>query len=174
MKSKLVRLLPAAVTAVAATILAVPGSASGTAGDLACTVSSTITFSPGITFTPSTQTITWSVSYSGCTSTTGATVTTGGRGGSLTRQRGCLSAQPPWEGSVTIVWDDSTTSEIDATGEAADVGGQTVYTLIGTVTSGRFAGDTYVETVAQSSLNLLACASTGVTSQTGAGAVTFA
>jgi hypothetical protein len=155
-------------------MLAVPGSAHAAVGDLVCTVSSTVSYSPGITLTSSTQTITWSVQYSGCTSTTGATVAVGSRGGNTTRARSCLAVQPPFDGPFTITWDDSTTSVIDGEGQAEDVGGQTVYTITGTVTSGRFAGDLIVEVVTQSSLNLLACATTGVTSQTGTGAVTFA
>ncbi|HEU5469858.1 MAG TPA: hypothetical protein VFV67_04340 [Actinophytocola sp.] len=156
------------------TMLAGPGPAAATVGDLACTVSSTITYSPGITLTPSNQTVTWSVQYSGCTSTTGATVTTGSRGGSITRERSCLAVEPPLDGTRTITWNDATTSVVDSTGLAVDAGGQTVYTITGTVISGRFTGDTFLEVVTQSSLNLLACATTGVTSQTGTGAVTFA
>lgn len=164
-----------AVLAAAAGLVAIaPAAAQAAVGDLVCTATSTTTFSPGLTLVPTTQSITFSVQYSGCTSTNGVTVTGGSRSGSFTGVRSCLSVPPSGSGSVTVTWNDATTSTIDGTSQSVDVGGQSVHTLTGPVTSGRLSGDTFVEEITQASLNLLTCATTGVTSQSGIGVVTLA
>jgi hypothetical protein len=159
---------------VAAAMLAVPNSAYAAAGDLTCTISSTVTYSPGLTLTTATQYVTYSTHYSGCTSTNGATVTSATANGSYYADFSCLSLPSSTDVAATIPWNDSTSSAVEGTGTYANVGGQSIYTTVGTVTSGRFTGDTFVEAITESTLNLLACATTGVTSQTGIGVVTFA
>jgi hypothetical protein len=156
----------------AAVIPASPAAAA--VGDLVCTASSMVTYSPGLTLTPSTQTITYNINYSGCTSTTGATVASGNRSGTATLTRSCLTLTPSIAFVNTVTWDDATTSTVSGTATEAYVAGQIVYGVIATVTAGRFNGDSVVESLAVSSLNLLACATTGVTSETGIGVVTFA
>ncbi|RZU49457.1 hypothetical protein EV385_1207 [Krasilnikovia cinnamomea] len=174
--SRYPRLLATAVAAVAsvAFVALAAAPAAAAAGDLVCTVSKTVTFSPGVTFTPTSQTVTFSVSYSGCTSTTGAPVTSSGFSGQTTETRSCASLPPPQSATKTLVWDDSSTSTIEYTTTGVDTGGQTIYTRSGTVTAGRFTGDSFVEVTSQNSFDALACLTTGVTSQTGTGVVTFA
>ncbi|WP_027343145.1 hypothetical protein [Hamadaea tsunoensis] len=167
-------LAAAATTLVAAGVAVAPTPVSAAVGDLVCTASGTTTFSPGLTLTPRTQDIDFDIAYSGCTSTNGATVTSGGRSGSFTGVRGCLTIPPSASGTVVVTWNDSTTSTISGTSQSVDTGGQTVITLTGTVQSGRFAGDEFIEVLTQSSLDLLTCATTGVTTQTAAGALTLA
>ncbi len=164
----------AALAVTVAATLALPHAAYATAGDLACTSSSTITYSPGLTLTTTTQYVTYSVHYSGCTSTNGATVSSATIEGSYYASFSCLSLPSSTDVSATIPWNDTTTSYIEGTGTYTNVGGQSLYTTLGTTTSGRFAGDSFVEAITESTLNLLTCATTGVTTQTGIGVVTFA
>lgn len=163
----------AALLTVQLAALAPAAPAAAAPGDLLCTATSVITYSPGLTLTPSPQLVTWDVKYSGCTSTTGAAVSGGGRQGHVTNTRGCLALPASISGTRTITWDDNTTSTVDSTGQATDVAGQTVYTITGTVTAGRFLGDTFTEIIVQASLDPIACATTGVKSQTGVGTLTL-
>lgn len=73
------------------------------------------------------------------------------------------------EVEFTITWDDSSTTDIEGTGTYTNGLGQSVYTTIGEAVD----GDTFLEVITETTLNLLACATTGVTSQTGLGVVTF-
>jgi hypothetical protein len=161
-------------TLAALATLGAPTPAYATPGDLTCTVSSVVTYSPGLRLTTSTQYVTFDVHYGGCTSTTGATVSTADISGSYSAAFSCLTTPQPGDVAFTIPWNDSTTTDVEGTAAYTNVGGQSVYTTVGSAVGGRFNGDTYVEAITEASLDLRTCLTTGVTSQTGTGVVTFA
>jgi hypothetical protein len=143
--------------------------------DLTCTATSTVTYSPGLTLTPTLQTVTFNVSYSGCTSLFGtSSVTSGSRHGSVQDTRSCLALPANTTQSFPVDWNTGPDSQVTGSTQSVVAGGQVVHTITGSVASGQFAGDTFIEEINQLSLNLTQCALPGgVKSQTGVGAVTL-
>jgi hypothetical protein len=165
---RLVRLAVVASLALPAIVLpAVPASA---VIDLTCTASSNVTFSPGLLLVERQQTITFNVGYNNCISLSHPEITSGTRSGMFNGPRGCLSLPPSAPTTVTLTWNTGATSTASVTGTGQDVGGQTVHTLTGTVTSGVFTGALFVEVITQAAINLLQCLTPpGVTGQSGVG-----
>ncbi|MCW8126720.1 hypothetical protein [Microbulbifer halophilus] len=147
-----------------------PFSKAFAVGELTCTASADITYSPGLRLFEQQTDITFDVGYSGCTSLTGSTITGGSRSGSFTGSRSCLALPASGSATIEIYWDDGQTSVVDATTQSTDAAGQTVHILTGPIISGPFAGKIFSEELVQASLDLLSClVAPGVESQTGVG-----
>lgn len=150
--------------------MTLPASNAFAVGELTCTASSDISYSPGLRLFEQETDVTFDVNYSGCTSLTGSSITGGSRSGSFTGPRSCLTLPPSGSATVEIYWSNGQTSVVDATTQSTDVGGQTVHLLSGPIISGPFAGKTFSEEIVQASLDLLSCLTApGVESQTGVG-----
>lgn len=126
--------------------LALSGAApaSAQALEVTCTGSQTVTYSPGLVlFEDRDVQVDGSTSYD-CIS---SSVTSGTSGFSVFGQdRNCVNVAPQSTTEV-ITWNDSTQSVLTLSVTIATVGGTTVVTKNGTVTSGRFAGDLAVVVV---------------------------
>ena len=89
----------------------------------------------------------------------------------------CTAQQAPAgsTGTATFTWADSTTSTFSYTdvNGALLVGGSYVDTLTGTMTSGKFAGATVTEVIADPTLSVLQCLTTGVSDLTGVATLTI-
>ncbi|MFC4907392.1 hypothetical protein [Actinomadura gamaensis] len=150
--------------------LATAGPASAAPVDIDCPVGTiTSTFSPPLTNT--TRPVTTSISeHFDCTSVLGD-ISSGTRTSSHTTNTSCLlAAQPPTTPEVnTYTWNTGQTSTMtyvsDTAVRAAD--GTVTVTKVGSVTSGLGAGEAATAVIEQPSLSLTACATTGVSSQTG-------
>ncbi|MGW1136626.1 hypothetical protein [Streptomyces zhihengii] len=143
--------------------------------ELTCTATSTVTYSPGLSLVPTQQTVTFDVAYSGCISPLGvSSVLSGSRQGSFQDTRSCLTLPAPATQSFPVAWNTGNDSQVNGSTQSVDVGGQVLHTITGSVTSGQFDGNTFVEEMNQISPDLLQCAvGTGVRSQTGIGVVTL-
>lgn len=152
--------------------VALPFNSAFAVGELTCTASADISYSPGLRLFSQQTDINFDVDYSGCTSLTGSTITGGSRSGSFTGSRSCLALPPSGSATIEIYWDNGQTSVVDATTQSTDAAGQTVHLLTGPIISGPFAGLTFSEQLVQASLDLLSClVAPGVESQTGIGVV---
>lgn len=145
------------------------------ASSTTCTGSSTLGYSPGLTFTSQTISVSETDTFSSCTSTD-SSLTSGSffsdLHGSRCVVRRCEGRRPAPD-VYEISWNNSQSSTIDATAAAvAIVGGNQVFTIVGTVSSGEFTGDDVTVTWVYPLVNLLQClTSPGVTSQSGTVAV---
>ncbi|MGB3439122.1 MAG: hypothetical protein WBA97_10265 [Actinophytocola sp.] len=127
-------------------------------------------FRSALLLTPRLQHMTYAVGYSNCVSLSQPAITSGSRNDSFDAVRGCLDLPSTGPAATTVTWNTGQTSAISGTTTAVNVGGQTVFTWQGTVTSGLFTGAGFTEVIAQNSLNLLACVfAPGVTTQSGTG-----
>lgn len=79
----------------------------------------------------------------------------------------CLVSPPAVSTTVTIYWNNGLTSKVSATYVVTRTLGQTVSQVVGSITSGLFAGATYTQTSAGLTLDALACAGSGVTTNSG-------
>lgn len=79
----------------------------------------------------------------------------------------CLTLAVPGTGTRVIEWSTGEKSEYSYTRVITNVGGQTVRTETGTVTSGLFTGSSVVQVTTLVTLNLLDCLGSGVTSESG-------
>lgn len=159
-------------------VLAVAGvsvsSSAHAASNTTCTGSSAISYSPGLTFTPQTVTFSETDTYSSCTSTDtsltagsfSANVTQSGKSCALVDVSGPITSLG---GTYTISWNNGQSSTLQAL-VVTDVviGGTEVFTGVGTVASGEFAGDDATVVWLYPVLNPLQClTSQGLTSQSG-------
>lgn len=159
-----------------ATLMVMPfsvGVAHADTGDITCTISSVVTYSPGMTLVSSPQNVTFDVHYNNCVSPSQPTITSANPTGSAVEDVGCLQGiVPPQSGTFTITWNTGQTSTFDYLTVEAQADGQDIYTTTATVTSGVFTGDTMEEIISENSPNLLNClVPPGVTSQTGTGTI---
>ncbi|WP_157545742.1 hypothetical protein [Hamadaea tsunoensis] len=85
----------------------------------------------------------------------------------------CLLNPPAVTATVTIHWNNGLTSTITAVYAVSRSDGQTVSQVLGSVTSGLFAGAAYTQTSAGLDLDPLACAGSGVATNSGPILATF-
>lgn len=136
-----------------------------------CTGSAAVSYSPGLTFTKQTVDISETDTYT-CTSTD-TSLTSGGWSATISFPgASCASADVsfgPIAGGVTINWNNGQSSTLLPTVVTDDiVGGNEVFTGVGTVSSGEFAGADATATWIYPVLNPLLClTSPGLTSQSG-------
>lgn len=162
-----------ATTAVFATGASARTAASSASAQVTCVVNADVTFKPGLKLLSSPQHITYKVTYSGCTSSTGAPVSGGSHSGSFYGPRGCAELPPSHWMIFDVNWDAGEDSHVEGHAQGVDVAGQSVHTIVGSVTGGQFAGSTFIEEITQPSLDLLKCATVGVKSQSGVGVVSL-
>jgi hypothetical protein len=152
-----------------------PAPAHAAPGDLTCTESESVTYSPGLLNTRRPVDVTvdnvlW------CASLTNPAVT-GGRVRATVHglDRSCTDLAAAGSGSYTITWNTGDTSRISYDRSANYVLGTLVIVENGTVTAGRFTGDSTTHVVELPSLDLLAClAEPGLTTASGTGTYVFA
>ncbi|MGB3439158.1 MAG: hypothetical protein WBA97_10445 [Actinophytocola sp.] len=167
---RFVRGLCIALAAVAMTTLsltvAAPAQAAGV--DALCTLGSdAYTFSPGLGLLPAANTFTAAgVSSSTCavapSGVTGVTLTSASGSGNV----GCATSSGV-SGTALFTWSDSVTSTVAISGLVLGLSGAAkIVTLSGTVSSGRFTGDT-VTLVYLSTANTLLCLSGSLTNVPG-------
>ncbi|WP_405657887.1 hypothetical protein OG379_00095 [Streptomyces sp. NBC_01166] len=141
-------------------IVATAGSADADSPLVACTGSQNSNHSPGVTNVPQTVTVDSVTSYTcvlpllGSVSHTEHSVVPG---------LSCPNLLNTAPGAVTLHWSDGQSSAFSFTQNLEAVNGVTTLIRLGSITSGRFAGHTVTETLVGASLNLTACASTGIT-----------
>lgn len=136
--------------------------------EITCTGTADNALSPGLLLIPQTVATQNTYTYDPCLSGAVPALTSGltqfGGAGTLS----CLQPLGSASNSQTIVWNDSSTTTYQYTSTFTTVAGQFQAVKTGTVTSGRFLGDTVVETVTGPALNLLDClAPPGITSRSG-------
>lgn len=155
-----------------ATVIATFAQPAHAVVDVICSLHSVVTFTPGLRLHEQMTHTTFDVDYDNCVSLTRPDITAGGRSGSFDRPRGCLTVPPGGARLIQITWNTGEVSVIEATAQSVDSGGQTVYTLRGTVIEGPFTGQPYLEEIVQLSPDLLYCLfPPGITSQQGIGLV---
>ncbi|MFH8755934.1 hypothetical protein [Streptomyces atroolivaceus] len=142
-----------------------PASAATTL--VACAGTQTISYAPGLTNTPGTVTAQGTNNLGPCvapnTNITAGTISFGATG--TFSCQGLLSSTS----EVNVVhWSDGSTSTLNVTRTVTKVNGQLVNTFTGVVTAGTFQGASVAWTIANLTLQLLACeTANGLTSLTG-------
>jgi hypothetical protein len=138
--------------------------------DATCTGTQTATYSPGLLLTPQFVFITASTSYTPCASVSDPAITSAHFGPStFPTTMSCLDLLSTRSGSTTITWNTGETTTFSYTVTRTNSAGQYVSTYLGTVTAGKFLGDTVSQTFAGVTPNLIGClAPPGVTSESGA------
>ena len=150
-------------------------SAYAAPGDLTCTETESVTYSPGLVNTRRPVDVRVDNVLS-CTSLTDPAVTGGQVRATVPGlNRSCTDLAASGSGSYTITWNTGETSTIGYNRSANYVLGTLVIVETGTVTAGKFTGDSTTHVVELLSLNLLAClAEPGLTSVSGIGTYLFA
>ena len=144
-------------------------------GDLTCAESESVSYSPGLLTTRRPVDVSVHNTLS-CKSLTDPAVT-GGQVRATVRglDRSCTDLAASGSGSYAITWNTGDTSTISYTRSANYVLGTLVIVESGTVTAGRFAGDSVTHVVELLNLDLLAClAEPGLTAASGLGTYVFA
>ncbi|MFI9010007.1 hypothetical protein ACIGNX_22520 [Actinosynnema sp. NPDC053489] len=113
-----------------------------------------------------TATTTTNLIYSPCVSSD-PTLTAATSGSTFTGPGSCLTLPGFSSGTSVLTWNNGNTSTFAFNATTAIVGGNVVITRTGTITAGRFAGDTAIRVVTYPAPNPLGCLTTGVTSRTG-------
>ncbi|QQQ79199.1 hypothetical protein IOD16_12645 [Saccharothrix sp. 6-C] len=152
------------LAAVLITVASVPLVATGTAGaaglDLTCTPpsSASLLFDPPATSSPQNMTLTVSRQYGPCVSATHPDITSGQStaGGAVTGAT-CLSLLGANALTITITWNTGQTSVLSGNNVSSLSGVTLTVVTTGTVTSGVFAGATFVHTIVYPSTNILLC-----------------
>jgi hypothetical protein len=165
----------ASFAALAALAVVSVSSSAHAASSTTCTGSSALGYSPGLTFTSQTISVSETDTFSSCTSTD-SSLTSGSFSATFTVHGvSCddVEAAGPGADAYEISWNNSQSSTIDATAATvAIVGGNQVFTLVGTVSSGEFTGDDVTVTWVYPLVDVLQClTSPGITSQSGTVAV---
>lgn len=125
--------------------------------DATCTGTRTVTYTPGIVLLETREVdVAVSATYT-CLSTA---VSSASSSFTVHGPRSCVAAEGD-SVAVTLTWNDGSTSTATYQQTAAYVGGTTVLTKTGSVQSGRFAGDSYLEVVTGPTVSgLLDCLTT--------------
>lgn len=162
------------VTAIAATLLAVAslvgvgaGPARAAASDVSCPAGTqTVTYNPGLTLQARPTQLSITRSLGTCVSSD-PTVTTGTNTASPVLTLSCLTATSASSTTLTVTWSNGKSSAIFLNFEVNNMGGQTVATGTGSVTSGLFEGDSAVVVNTTETLNTLDCVGDGITRVSG-------
>lgn len=154
-------------------IVLLGGQAQAAGADLTCAVGSqTADYSPALTNTPTQTTASISETYS-CTSLlTGVTSGTGSE--TVSEQASCLlTVAPDVTDTFVYQWNtgQSSTVTFSTTSVVRAVDGTATITSVGSVTAGLGLGSAATRVVVLPSLDLAACASTGIATQTGTAAL---
>ncbi|WP_033260211.1 MULTISPECIES: hypothetical protein [Kitasatospora] len=153
--------LAAAALLTVVTAGATPAGAAPQPLDLTCTApsSNVVSYSPALTNTPSPHVLQTNTQYGPCVSpghpgvTSGSTSGTVPPGGDIS----CLTLLVPTSVTFPITWNTGQTSTVSANIQSSIEGVTFVVVLSGTVTSGLFAGDTYLQTNVGAASDILLC-----------------
>jgi hypothetical protein len=170
-----IRDLLVVVALITSSLLFSPSAAPAAPGDLTCTENESVSYSPGLLNTRRPVDVSVNNILS-CTSLTEPAVT-GGHVQATIRglNRSCTDLGASGSGSYTITWNTGETSSISYNRSANYVLGTLVIVENGTVTAGKFTGDSTTHVVELLTLNLLACLTEpGLTTTSGIGTYIFA
>ncbi|MGW4113747.1 hypothetical protein ACWEFJ_23005 [Actinosynnema sp. NPDC004786] len=156
----------AVLLAVAPAAVADPEPATGV---VACTTTSTWTYSPGVVLLPRPIVTRVHDRYTSCASPADSGITGGSGTFTVERDAGCLEPVAAVPETRVITWDDGRTSTFDYTVTVSSLPGLDVVTKTGAITAGAFAGRPAQATQAAPTLDLLQCLGQGVRSQTAHG-----
>ncbi|MGC5165239.1 hypothetical protein [Luteimicrobium sp. DT211] len=153
----------ASLCAAIALIAATSSTASAEPSLATCVGTASVDYGPGVRLTPQLVTVTALQNYPTCvTGEDGVTAATASS--SFVDTVGCDTLLGSSTGVRTYHWNDGTTSRFEYTRSATRVLSQTVATFTGTITAGRFAGSSVIETNIGPTLGVLDCLSAvGVT-----------
>lgn len=116
------------------------------------------TYSPALDTTPSPTTISVQRTYDGCVSVLEPGITSGSTSIAISRPaHSCLTLTGGGAVTSTVTWNDGRTSTLSGTSTATIAGALLVSTETGTITSGLFAGSSYVHVVASPALSVTTC-----------------
>ncbi len=169
-----IRAVLAVIALSTSSLLFSSSSAHAAPGDLTCTESESVSYSPGLLTTR--RPVQVSVhNVLSCTSVTDPAVTGGLVLATINGlDRACTDLAASGSGSYTITWNTAETSTISYNRSANYVLGTLVIVETGTVTAGKFTGDAVAHVVELLSLNLLSClAEPGLTTASGLGTYLF-
>lgn len=128
--------------------------------DVTCTPpsSQTVTYTPPLTNTPTLASSQQVGQYGPCVSLSVPDLTSGTRSNTAPpRLRSCLDLLDPAPFTWTIIWNTGQTSTVSGTANSNIAGAVLVVTLTGTVTSGLFAGDTFVQINTGAATDITTC-----------------
>jgi hypothetical protein len=159
-----------AATALAAVIA--PSVASASTDIVTCTGQETVSWSPPLSNTPHDTTVTIDGRL-GALGSPGTCTSVGTSASSVSYHEvfafpsdSCTTAGIDLPGSRTFTWDNGQTSTFTFTASIVNGVGTEIVTLTGSITAGRFSGETAVETIQVPQLDPLLCAGSGITSNT--------
>ena len=163
------------VTLITSSLLSPLSPAQAAPGDLTCTETESVSYSPGLLTTRRPVDVRVHNVLS-CTSLTEPAVTRGHVQATVPGlDRSCTDLAASGSGAYTITWNTGETSTISYDRSAGYVLGTLVIVESGTVTAGTFTGDSTTHVVELLTLDLLAClAEPGLTSASGLGTYVFA
>lgn len=169
-----IRGLLVVIALIASSLLLSPASAHAAPGDLTCTEDESVSYSPGLLNTRRPVDVTVHNVLS-CMSSVDPAVTRGQVQATIRGlDRSCTDLAASGSGSYTITWNTGETSTIGYSRSANYVLGTLVIVENGTVTAGKFAGDSVLHVVELPNLDLLAClAEPGLTRVSGIGTYVF-
>ncbi|MFT7839838.1 hypothetical protein Q5530_27160 [Saccharothrix sp. BKS2] len=158
--SRVASVLAAVLMTVASIPLVAPGTAAAVGLDLTCTPpsSASLLFDPPATNSPQTMALSVSRQYGPCVSATRPDITSGHSSATGTSQGAtCLSLLGANAITIPITWNTGETSTLSGNNVSSLSGLALTVVTTGTVTSGVFAGATFVHTIIYPSTNILLC-----------------
>ncbi|NUT49795.1 MAG: hypothetical protein HOV94_21165 [Saccharothrix sp.] len=157
---RIVSVLAAVLMTFASALLVTSGTAAAAGADITCTPpsSASLLFDPPATNYPQNMTLTVSRQYGPCVSATRPDITSGHSAatGAVTGQT-CLSLLGANALTIAITWNTGETSVLSGNNVSSLSGATLTVVTTGTVTSGVFAGATFVHTIVYPSTNILLC-----------------
>jgi hypothetical protein len=157
----------AALTLVASTWIAAGPAHAGGALDLTCQGTQKVTYGSGLVLAPKQVIYTAQDDFTSCTSVQDPSIKSGTYRSTAQSLLSCLGVLTPGAGTKTFTWSNGQTSVFTYTSSATQALGQTVMTLTGTITSGKFKGETAVQVITVTSGDALSCFAAGVTTAQG-------
>jgi hypothetical protein len=145
------------VAAGAALTAALPAHAG--IADMTCTPpsSTNVSFSPALTDAPQSVTVTPNTDYGPCVSLGHPSVTSGSADGVATHTLSCADLLSSGPVGDTITWNTGQTTSYSGTRVSTIEGALVVNTVTGTITSGLFAGDSFVLIETGPATSILEC-----------------
>jgi hypothetical protein len=140
----------AVLSMLASTWVAAAPAQAGGALDLTCQGTQTINYAPGLVLEPKQVIFKASETFPSCVSVSDQSIKSGTHTATAQMKLGCLTVLEPGKGTKTFTWNNGQTSTFTYTSTATQALGQTVLTLTGTITAGKFAGDTAAQVITTS------------------------
>jgi hypothetical protein len=168
------KLLVLSLTVLATVVVggaAAPGASA--LAQVTCNGVNSLTYSPAVTATPQTVTLTAQTTFGTCVSLTHPSIVSGTvPANSVTTTSSCNQLLGTASPTFTITWNTGQTSTLTANTYTDKVDGQPVVILLGSITSGLFAGATVTEQTVLTG-DLTACLGPGLTATSGPAILTI-